>query len=155
MMSAIRALLLSIGNPGRPRPGEALVYVGRDRALHLLDDKGTDTKLGAAGGGLSSPVGVADGGTGASTATAGFDNLAPTTTKGDLIAYDGSDNVRLPAGTAGQVLTADSTATTGLRWASLALAVRVYASDGLADSESVILPNDNPLVTTGAVTAAP
>lgn len=54
---------------------------------------------------------IADGGTGASTATAAFDNLAPTTTAGDLIFNNGTDNVRLPIGTAGQVLHVNAGAT--------------------------------------------
>jgi hypothetical protein len=60
---------------------------------------------------------VADGGTGASTATAGFDNLSPTTTKGDLIVSDGTNNIRLGVGTNDYVLTADSTQASGLKWA--------------------------------------
>lgn len=47
---------------------------------------------------------IANGGTGASTATAAFDALAPTTTQGDLLYHNGTDNVRLAAGTSGQVL---------------------------------------------------
>jgi hypothetical protein len=47
---------------------------------------------------------IADGGTGASTATAAFDALAPTTTQGDLIYFNGTDNVRLAAGSSGQLL---------------------------------------------------
>ena len=49
-------------------------------------------------------VPIADGGTGASTATAAFNALAPTTTQGDLIYHNGTGNVRLGPGTAGQVL---------------------------------------------------
>ena len=63
---------------------------------------------------------IADGGTGASTKLVAFDNLSPLTTKGDLIGYDGTDNVRLAVGTNGQVLTANSSATTGLSWATAA-----------------------------------
>ena len=40
-----------------------------------------------------------------------FDALAPTTTQGDLIYHDGSDNVRLARGTAAQVLAMNSGAT--------------------------------------------
>ena len=43
-------------------------------------------------------VAIADGGTGQSTATAAFDALAPTTTTGDLIYHNGTDNIRLALG---------------------------------------------------------
>ena len=42
---------------------------------------------------------------------------SPLTTKGDLYAYSTTD-ARLPVGTNGQILTADSTAATGLAWAT-------------------------------------
>lgn len=48
---------------------------------------------------------VADGGTGASTAAAGFDALAPTTTRGDVIFRNATTNARLAKGAAGTVLT--------------------------------------------------
>jgi len=54
---------------------------------------------------------VANGGTGQTTATAAFDALAPTTTQGDIIYYNGTDNVRLAKGTAGQALVINSGAT--------------------------------------------
>jgi hypothetical protein len=38
------------------------------------------------------------------------------TAKGDLFVYDGSDVVRLPVGSDGQVLSADSTEPSGLKW---------------------------------------
>lgn len=54
---------------------------------------------------------LAKGGTGQTTKTAAFDALAPTTTQGDLIYYNGTDNVRLAKGTATQVLGMNSGAT--------------------------------------------
>ncbi len=42
---------------------------------------------------------------------------SPLTTKGDLYTY-GTDNVALPVGADGQVLTADSTQSTGLKWSA-------------------------------------
>ncbi|WP_413559925.1 tail fiber domain-containing protein [Bdellovibrio sp. HCB209] len=65
---------------------------------------------------LSVVVPISKGGTGQSNATAGFNALSPATTKGDLITRDGTNNIRLPAGTNGQVLAADSTVTAGLKW---------------------------------------
>lgn len=60
---------------------------------------------------------IARGGTNGATAAAGFNNLAPTTTKGDLIIASGaSTNARLGVGTNGQVLTANSSATNGADW---------------------------------------
>jgi len=50
-------------------------------------------------------VPITDGGTGASTATAAFNALSPLTTQGDVLYHNGTNNVRLAPGTAGQVLT--------------------------------------------------
>jgi hypothetical protein len=61
---------------------------------------------------------IANGGTAGATKTDGFDNLAPTTSKGDLIAHNGADNVRVPVGTDGLFLKADSAAATGVAWAT-------------------------------------
>jgi hypothetical protein len=61
---------------------------------------------------------IANGGTGQTGKTAAFDALSPATAKGDLIAYDGTDNIRIPVGTDTYVLTADSTQASGLVWAA-------------------------------------
>lgn len=65
---------------------------------------------------VSGTVAIANGGTGETTKTNAFDALAPTTTKGDIIVHNGSDNVRLPKGTDGYVLAADSAEVSGLKW---------------------------------------
>lgn len=61
---------------------------------------------------------LANGGTGETTATAAFDALGPGSTKGDLVAHDGTNHVALTAGSDGQVLSADSNETSGLKWIS-------------------------------------
>lgn len=68
---------------------------------------------------------IANGGTGQTTKTPAFDALAPTTTKGDLIVYDGTDNIRLAVGTNGYLLTADSAQTSGVKWAAAPVSTTV------------------------------
>lgn len=63
-------------------------------------------------------IAVANGGTGQTTATAGFDALAPTTTKADIIVHNGTDNIRVAVGADTQVLTADSAEASGVKWAA-------------------------------------
>jgi hypothetical protein len=63
---------------------------------------------------------IANGGTGQTSQTNAFDALSPTTTKGDVIAHNGSDNVRVAIGSDGTFLKADSAAAAGVSWASAA-----------------------------------
>jgi hypothetical protein len=78
---------------------------------------------------LSTPIAIANGGTGQTTAVAAFDALAPTTTKGDLIVHDGTDNIRVAVGaTNGHVLTVDSAEASGMKWASGGASVPLFAS---------------------------
>lgn len=70
---------------------------------------------------------ITNGGTGQSTKTAAFDALSPTTTKGDLIASNGSNNVRVAAGSDGQRLVASSAASTGVAWQWSEMRVTMYA----------------------------
>ncbi len=65
---------------------------------------------------ITTPISIALGGSGQATKTLAFDALSPLTTKGDLIASNGTDNIRVGVGTNGQVLQADSTATGGVSW---------------------------------------
>lgn len=60
---------------------------------------------------ITGTAAISQGGTGQTTATAAFDALAPTTTQGDIIYHNGTDNVRLAKGTAAQVLTMNAGAT--------------------------------------------
>lgn len=94
-------------------------------------------------------ISIANGGHGASTAADGFDNLAPTTTAGDLITHDGNDNARLAVGTAGQVLKVNSGAN-GVEWAA-----ESGGSGGVtfANPNSVSLSNHHILRYNGAASA--
>ena len=67
---------------------------------------------------LSAAVPITKGGTGQITAILGFNALSPITTKGDLITSDGTNNVRLAAGTDGYILQADATQSAGLKGAA-------------------------------------
>lgn len=86
---------------------------------------------------------VANGGTGATTAVAGFDALSPVTTKGDLIVKGATSNVRQAVGTNGQTLVADSTSSTGVVWANRAksLVARYYLS-----ATQVVTDNTNTVI---------
>lgn len=65
---------------------------------------------------LGGTLAIANGGTGQTTALAAFNTLSPLTTKGDIIVRDTTNNVRVPVGTNGQVLIADSAQASGVRW---------------------------------------
>jgi hypothetical protein len=71
-----------------------------------------------AGSQLSGATPIANGGTGQTTQTAGFNALSPLTTKGDIIVHNGTDSIRLPIGSDGQVIVADSVSAAGLKWAA-------------------------------------
>ena len=64
-----------------------------------------------AASGITGAVAIANGGTGQTTKTAAFDALAPTTTAGDTMYFNGTDVVRLGIGTAGQALVVNPGAT--------------------------------------------
>lgn len=107
--------------------------------------------------GVTGTLPIGNGGTGQVTANPAFNALAPTTTKGDIIAYS-TVNARLPVGTDGQVLTADSTQATGLKWGTSATvpatAGGVY-SDGSALQSKTFSGRANNVfgVDSGATTA--
>jgi hypothetical protein len=67
--------------------------------------------------GVTGTLPIGNGGTGQTTQSTAFDALSPATTKGDLIAFS-TTGVRLPVGTNGQLLTADSSAASGVAWLS-------------------------------------
>jgi len=102
---------------------------------------------------VTGTVAIANGGTGQTTQTAAFDALAPTTTKGDLIVDNGTNNIRLAVGTDTQVLTADSTVAAGVKWA--APVSSNLTTQGLWENNATI--SSNYTITTGnnALSAGP
>lgn len=65
---------------------------------------------------IGGTLGISKGGTGEVTQTPAFDALSPTTTKGDVIVSDGTDNIRLAVGANDEVIIVDSTKAAGFRW---------------------------------------
>jgi len=68
-------------------------------------------------GSVSGTLPIGNGGTGQTTASSAFGALSPLTTKGDILGYS-TVNTRISIGTDGQILTADSTQATGVKWAA-------------------------------------
>lgn len=85
--------LQEIATPSTPSSGNGKTYFKSDGELYKLNDSGTETKVAA----------------------------DPMTTKGDLISYS-TVTARLGVGTDGQVLTADSAQSLGIKWATSAAA---------------------------------
>jgi hypothetical protein len=104
--------------------------VAGDCAIVVSDDSGNWRAIFVSPSSLFYQVGgtdvaITDGGTGASTATAGFDNLAPTTTRGDLIVRGASNNGRLAVGAANRILKSDGTDPS---WATLSTLLDTLSS---------------------------
>lgn len=90
---------------------------------------------------VTGTVAIANGGTGQTSQTAAFDALAPTTTKGDLIVFNSTDNIRLPVGTDAYVLTADSAVAAGVKWAAAAGGGSNITAQGLWENNASITAN--------------
>lgn len=115
---------LSVVGNGGSTTANAAAITGTAGQVLRIDAGGTALAFGAislsTAASITGTLGITNGGTGQTTAVAAFDALAPTTTKGDLILHDGTDNVRLAVGgTNGHVLTVDSTTATGVKWAAV------------------------------------
>ena len=82
-------------------------------------------------------IAINHGGTGQTTASAAFGALSPLTTKGDLLSFS-TVNARLPVGSDGQVLTADSGQTLGVKWAtpSVSNASLVWVNTGTGSAST-------------------
>lgn len=70
-------------------------------------------------GSVSYPIALTLGGTGKTTALAAFNNLSPLSAKGDIAVHNGTNNIRFPVGSNGQVVVADSTQASGLNYSGV------------------------------------
>jgi hypothetical protein len=104
---------------------------------------------------VTGTVAIANGGTGQTSQTAAFDALAPTTTKGDLIVDNGTNNVRLAVGTDTYVLTADSAAATGVKWAAAAGGGSNITAQGMWENNTTISSNYTIATGNNAMSAGP
>jgi hypothetical protein len=85
---------------------------------------------------VSGVLPIANGGTNASTALGAINNLSPLTTKGDLLAHTGANNVRVAVGTDGQVLVANSGAAAGVAWDDPTSTHNILQADVHLDSKT-------------------
>jgi glycine rich protein len=81
--------------------------------------------------GVTNTLPISSGGTGQTTKTAAYNALNPNTTQGDITYFNGTNNVRLGAGTAGQFLQTQGTSANPI-WALAggALNVQNFTSSG-------------------------
>lgn len=90
--------------------------------ITITDDTGDDeididvTEANLTLDNIGGTLGISKGGTGQTTQTPAMDALAPTTTKGDIIVHNGTDNIRLAIGSNDETIIADSTEAVGFRW---------------------------------------
>ena len=92
---------------------------------------------------MGGTLAIGSGGTGQTSKTAAFDALAPTTTKADIIVYDGADNLRLAVGSDGDALFADSTTATGLKWDAVSASAGGNTTEVQFNNGGILAGNSN------------
>jgi hypothetical protein len=97
--------------------GSTLRYAAYGDASGAALDVACSTCI-SLGSEITGTLPIANGGTGQTTATAAFDALDPLTTKGDVIAHDGVNSVRVAVGTDGALLMADTASAAGVKWSA-------------------------------------
>lgn len=123
-----------------------------------VDVSGGTTGIGFSGGPvttsgtitMSGTLAVANGGTGATTAAAGFNNLSPITSTGDLIVGNGANSAtRLGIGTNGYVLTVSGGTAV---WAAPAASGGTVTSVAASGGTTGLTFSGSPITTSGTLT---
>ena len=96
-------------------------------------------------------VAIAKGGTGQTTQTAAFDALSPNTTQGDITYHNGTNNVRLAAGTSGYFLKTQGAGANPVWAAGGGVAQVAYAELVTSSTTTALIPVDDtiPQITEG------
>lgn len=155
---ARKAILIPTGSPGvsrnilAPNKSKAYIVVNQSNAAVVLQGStgpttgvtiatgttalcawnGSDFVIVSQNlGNATGTLGLANGGTGQTSKTAAFDALAPTTTAGDTMYFNGTDVIRLGIGTAGQTLVVNSGATAP-QWSTVTSGISTGKSIAMA-----------------------
>lgn len=98
---------------------------------------------------MGGTLAIGSGGTGQTSKTPAFDALAPTTTKADIIVYNGTDNIRLAVGSDGDALFADSTEASGLKWDAVSASAGGNTTEVQFNNGGILAGNSNWTFITG------
>lgn len=125
------------------RNATSIVRLGVGAANRVLCSDGTDPawcQASLSAGHVTGTLPIGNGGTGQTTATAAFNALDPLTTQGDVLYHNGTDSVRLAAGTATQVLQTGG-AGANPSWAARELSMTFASGDagGFAPADAAVL----------------
>lgn len=91
------------------------------------------------------PIAIAVGGTGQTGQTAAFNALSPLTTKGDIIAFDGTNNVRVSVGSNGKILTSSSGTSSGVAYATTTANPTLLSSSTVVTASQVLAMKATPI----------
>lgn len=112
--------------------GPTSLAVGLDGPIKATAGVISSSAVALGGAEVTGTLLIANGGTSNTTASAAFNALSPLVAKGQVLGFS-TVNGQLPPGTDAQVLTVDSTATFGVKWAT--------ASSGAGQDSSYELTN--------------
>lgn len=104
---------------------------------------------------FTTAIPTGSGGTGGATATAGFNNLSPVTSTGDLIIGNGANsNTRLAIGTSGYVLTSNGTTATWAAASPVTTAGDLIVGTGLNATTRIPIGTTGYVLTSNGTTAS-